>query len=149
MEESRTWKHASELFSRGLVWSSGAFVLRDLLRLKSFQVTTTSGRTCSGSVTTPLFGATFVDLEPQESNDFHLSIAFGQDVQRFCSNSSILEVKGSVGDTIEADVTNWLPEKVVYREYLPPQNLPDGSDLVKQGTVPRGRSRAQLGILSK
>ena len=63
----------------------------DLQRLKSFQVTSSSGRTCSGSVTIPLFGATFVDLEPPESNDFHLLIAFGEDVQRFCSNNNILD----------------------------------------------------------
>ena len=113
------------------------------------EVTITSGRTCSGSVTSPLFGATFVDLEPQESNDLYLLIAFGKDVERFCSNSSILEVKGSIGDTIEADVTKWLPERVLYREYLPPPNLTDGSELVQQGTVPRGRSGAQLGIFSK
>ena len=99
--------------------------MNDLLRLKSFQVATTSGRTCSGSVTTPLFGATFVDLEPQESNDFHLIVAFGEDVQRFCSNTSILEIKGSVGATIEADVTKCLAEKIEYREFLPRKTLPD------------------------
>ena len=54
MDESRTWKHASEIFKR-IVMVIRCLV-NDLLRLKSFQVTTTSGRTCSGSVTTFLEG---------------------------------------------------------------------------------------------
>ena len=66
MQESRTWKTASELFARKLSWSSGNFVLGDLQRLQSFKVTTSSNKVkkCSGSVTASLFGATFVDLEP-------------------------------------------------------------------------------------
>ena len=150
MQETRTWKFAAELFCRNFCWSSGAFVLDDLLRLKCFQVTTTSARTCTGSVTTPLFGATFVDLEPEESNKFHLIIAFGEDVERFVSNSSILEVKGTVDDDkIEADVTKWLPEKVVYTEFRPPADWSDGSEFVQKGDVPKPRSGAQIGILSR
>ena len=40
IRESRTWKTASELFSRNLSWSSGSFVIGDLQRLNSFKVTT-------------------------------------------------------------------------------------------------------------
>ena len=65
MQESRTWKYSSEFFCRNLTWTSFDFVVGDLLRLMSFQVTTKKGRKCTGSVTTPLFGATFMDLEPE------------------------------------------------------------------------------------
>ena len=54
MQESRTWKYASELFSRRLKWTSGSFETGELLRLKSFQVTTVNSRTSTGSVTAPL-----------------------------------------------------------------------------------------------
>ena len=81
MQESRTWKYASELFCRNISWSSDAFVVGDLKRLKSFQVTTTKARTATGSVLAPLFGPTFVDLEPEESDSFHLLITFGEDVE--------------------------------------------------------------------
>ena len=147
MQDSRTWKNASEIFSRNFSWASGAFLVGDLDRLKSFQVTTTKARTSHGSVTAPLFGATFVDLEPKESKDFHLLVAFGEDVERFCSNSYIFEVKGSIGDKIEADVTKWLPEKLVFREFEKPRGWPDGSEFVQKGVVPTARSGAQIGIL--
>ena len=149
MQESRTWKHASELFCRNFHWSSQDFEVGELFRLKSFKVTTTKGRTSTGSVTPSLFGATFVDLEPQDSSSFHLLVAFGDDVDRFCSNNSLLEVKGSVGDKIEADVTKWLPEKIVYREFQIPEYSSDGSELIQKGDVPIARSGAQLGILKK
>ena len=58
-------------------------------------------------MTSPLFGATFVDLEPEESDKFNLIIGFGEDVERFCSNNLIFVIKGSIGDVIEADVTKW------------------------------------------
>ena len=35
MQESRTWKYASELFSRSLAWSSESFNTGDLLRFSS------------------------------------------------------------------------------------------------------------------
>ena len=149
MQESRTWKHASELFSRNLSWTSSAFVTEDLYRLKSFQVTTSKARTSTGSVTTPLMGATFVDLLPEESDEFHLIIALGEDVERFCTNNSILEVKGKVSDKLAADVTKWLPEAVVYRQFQVPKNWSDGSQFVQKGEVPISRSGAKIGILSK
>ena len=148
MQESRTWKSASILFSRSFSWSSEDFVLGDLQRLNSFQVTTSKKRTSTGSVTAPLFGASVVDLEPTDSNDFHLLIAFGQDVEKFCSNNYLFEMKGSLrGNSIVADVTKWLPEKFNYREFEKPSSWSDGSEFVQKGEVPFVRSGAQLGIL--
>ena len=105
MGDSRTGKFARELFSRSFSWVSSAFHVGDLKRLRSFQVTTSKGKTSCGSVTSPLFGASFVDLEPEDSDKFNLIIGFGEDVERFCSNNSIFVIKGSIGDVIEADVT--------------------------------------------
>ena len=127
MGDSRTAKFARELFCRNFSWVSGAFDVGDLKRLKSFQVTTSKGKTSSGSVTAPLFGATFVDLEPEESDKFNLIVGFGEDVDRFCSNNTIFVIKGSIGDEIEADVTKWLPKKLVYSEFKIPENWSDGS----------------------
>ena len=112
-------------------------------------MTTSKGKTSSGSVTAPLFGATFVDLEPEESGKFNLIVGFGEDVERFCSNNSIFVIKGSIGDKIEADVTKWLPKKVVYSEFKKPRNWSDGSEYVQRGDVPSARSGAKFGILSK
>ena len=147
MQESRTWKYASELFCRNLSWSSDGVVVENFLRLKSFQVTTTNARTATGSVTPPLYGSTFVDLEPEESCKFHLIIVFGEDVERFTSNNFIIEVKGSVGDRINADVTKWLPKKIVYSEFKVPEQWSDGSQFVQSGDVPVTRSGAQIGVL--
>ena len=150
MQESRTWKYASELFSRRLKWTSGSFETGELLRLKSFQVTTANSRTSTGSVTAPLFGATFLDIEPEDSSEFHLIVAFGENVERFCSNNSIFVMKGSIEDErITADVTKWLPEKVIYREFNKPQKWSDGSELVQKGQVPSGRSGTKLDILCR
>ena len=154
MQESRTWKTASELFARKLSWSSGNFVFGDLQRLKSFKVTTSNNtkkvKKSSGSVTASLFGATVVDLEPEESSNFHLLVAFGEDVDRFCSNSSLFEFKGYIlNGEIKCDVTKWLPEMFVYREFQIPEGWSDGSEYVQQGDVPLARSGAQIGILSQ
>ena len=149
MQESRTWKYASELFCRNLSWSSEGVVFEDLQRLKSFQVTTTKSRTATGSVTPPLFGSKFVDLEPEESDRFHLIIVFGEDVERFASNSLLIEVKGSVGDKIEADVTRWLPKKMDYSEFTVPEQWSDGSQFVQTGQVPVTRTGAQIGVLNQ
>ena len=94
MEEVRTWNHASEIFSRNLDWSGKSFDVGDLSRISSFQVTTTNKRTSGGSVTIPLHGATFVDLEPEESIEFHLIIVHGQNLETFTTNDSILVIKG-------------------------------------------------------
>ena len=61
MEEVRTWNHASDIFSRSLDWKGHSFDVGELARLNSFKVTTSSKRTCKGSVTIPLHGASFVD----------------------------------------------------------------------------------------
>ena len=152
MQESRTWKTASDFFARNLSWSSGNFVFGDLQRLNSFKVTTSNNKVkkCSGSVTASLFGATFVDLEPEESNNFHLLVVFGEDVDRFCSNNALFEIKGYIlKEEFKADVTKWLPNKVVYREFQIPEGWSDGSEYVQQGDVPSARSGAKIGILSK
>ena len=112
-------------------------------------MTSSKGRSSSGSVTSPLFGATLVDLEPEESNNFKLIIGCGEDVERFCSNNSIFVIKGSIiGDKIEADVTKWLPKQVVYSEFKIPDNYSDGSEYVQKGDVPSARSGSKFGILS-
>ena len=150
MGDSRTGKFARELFCRDFSWASGSFEVGELKRLKSFQVTSSKGRSSSGSVTSPLFGATLVDLEPEESNNFKLIIGCGEDVERFCSNNSIFVIKGSIiGDKIEADVTKWLPKQVVYSEFKIPDSYSDGSEYVQKGDVPSARSGSKFGILSK
>ena len=58
----------------------------------SFKVTTSKDKKYTGSVTTPLFGSNVVDLETQESKKFHLIIVFGEDVERFCYNNSLLAI---------------------------------------------------------
>ena len=149
MQESRTWKFANELFCRNVSWSSDKVVVEELLRLKSFQVTTPNGRTASGSVIPPLSGSSVVDLEPEESDKFHLIIVFGEDVERFTSNECLIEITGSVGDRLDADATKWLPRKINYSEFTIPEKWSDGSQFVQNGQVPVTRTGAQVRVLKR
>ena len=108
MQDSRTWNHASDLYSRSLDWKGHSFDVGELSRLNSFKVTTSNKRTSKGSVTIPLHGASFVDFEAEESNVFHLLITHGQNLESFSTNNSILIVKvyASLENVI---VAKWLP----------------------------------------
>ena len=146
MDEVRTWGHATELFSRSLAWSTRCFDVGGLIRLGSFQVTTPSARTSQGSVTLPLHGASFVDLEPESSTEFHLLVVHGQNLETFTTNDSILVMKGDAFlDNV--NVTKWLPEPVQYREFTIPEGWSDGSEFVQVGEVPSSRTGSKLGIL--
>ena len=125
MQEVRTWGHASELFSRSLSWTNESFDVGDLTRLNSFQVTTSKARTSKGSVTIPLHGAAFVDMEPETSSNFHILITHGQNLETFTTNDSILVMKGDAGLN-NVTVTKWLPESVEYRQFTIPEGWSDG-----------------------
>ena len=138
MQEVRTWNHASEIFSRTLHWKGQSFEVADLSRLPSFKVTTSNKRTSKGSVTIPLHGATFVDFEKEESNQFHLLIAHGQNLETFTTNDSVLIIKGDAY-LENVNVIKWLPKAVEYSSFNIPAGWKDGSEYVLKRDVPSSR----------
>ena len=104
-----------------------------------FQSVDTALRPCragcvksKGSVTIPLHCASFVGLEPETSNEFHLLIVHGQNLETFTTNDSILVMKGDA-DLENVVVTKWLSRAVQYREFQVPLGWSDGSDLHLKG----------------
>ena len=148
MEDSRTWNHASDLYSRSLDWKGPSFDVVELSRLNSFKVTTSNKRTSKGSVTIPLHGASFVDFEEETSNEFHLLITHGQNLESFSTNDSILIVKGDAG-LENVTVAKWLANAVEYRNFNIPEGWSDGSEFVQKGEIPSSRTGSKLGILKR
>ena len=123
--------------------------LGEIKTLKSFQTTSShKNKTCKGSVIPKLMNASWVDLEPEESNKINLILHGGQNVDTLKTSDDVIVMKGNLScekfsDEV-IDVTRYLVAAKTYIEFKIPHDWLDGSKYIQKGDIPEGQTGSRM-----